>query len=107
MGLSQRGKGILRAVGLPTALTVLALAGIVGAILDYSTSKTDELALSRQTQRVRIAVAFDEVRHGGKWDWSLGGEAERAPLKFALAYVGSNADAGGRHALVGALSFSW
>jgi uncharacterized protein (TIGR02001 family) len=47
--------------------------------------------------------AFDEVEHGGKWDWSLSGEVELAPAKLGLAYVGSNADGGGRHALLGSL----
>ena len=51
--------------------------------------------------------AFDEVERGGKWDWNLGGEATRGPAKLSLTYVGSNADSGGRHALVGGLSFSW
>jgi uncharacterized protein (TIGR02001 family) len=51
--------------------------------------------------------AFDEVRHGGKLDWSLGAELVRGPARLGLGYVGSNADAGNRHALVGELHFSW
>ena len=51
--------------------------------------------------------AFDEVERGGKWDWNLGGEAARGRAKVSLAYVGSNADGGGRHALVGGLSLGW
>ena len=46
----------MRAVGLPTAIALIALAAMVAAILDYSTSQTDEIALSRQNQRVRVAV---------------------------------------------------
>ncbi|MEA3081004.1 MAG: hypothetical protein QOD54_672 [Sphingomonadales bacterium] len=51
--------------------------------------------------------AFDEVEHGGKWDWTLGGEVKLKPAKLGLAYVGSNAGAGDRHALVATLSFAW
>nr|NUR37493.1 hypothetical protein [Sphingomonas sp.] len=51
--------------------------------------------------------AFDEVARGGKWDWNLGGEAARGPFKVSLSYVACNADSGGRHALVGGLTFSW
>jgi uncharacterized protein (TIGR02001 family) len=51
--------------------------------------------------------AFDEVERGGKWDWNFGGEATRGPAKLSLTYVGSNADGGGRHALVGAVSLGW
>ena len=50
--------------------------------------------------------AFDEVRNGGKWDWSLDGEFERGPAKLALTYVGSTADSGS-DALVGTLTLSW
>jgi uncharacterized protein (TIGR02001 family) len=50
---------------------------------------------------------FDEVARGGKWDWSLGAEASLAPAKAGLAYVGSNADGGHRHALVASLFFEW
>jgi sensor domain CHASE-containing protein len=53
---SESGNAWLRAVALPTALTLFVLAGIVGAILDVSTSRTDELARSRQTQRVNVAI---------------------------------------------------
>jgi len=51
--------------------------------------------------------AFDEVAHGGKWDWTLGGEAEFKPVTLGLAYVGSNADGGDRHALVASALISW
>ena len=51
--------------------------------------------------------AFDEVARGGKWDWTLGGEVELKPAKFGLAYVGSNADGGKRHALVASLFLGW
>jgi uncharacterized protein (TIGR02001 family) len=51
--------------------------------------------------------SFDQVEHGGKVDWSLGGDVSLPPVRAALAYVGSNADAGGRHALVASLFVSW
>ncbi len=51
--------------------------------------------------------AFDEVAHGGKWDWTLGGEAEFKPVTLGLAYVGSNADGGDRHALVASAFIGW
>jgi hypothetical protein len=51
--------------------------------------------------------AFDEVRHGGKWDWSLGGALDRGPARLGLAYVGSTADHANGHALVGAATVSW
>jgi len=40
---------------------------------------------------------FDEVEQGGKWDWSLGIEAELDDAKLGLAYLDSDA---GRPALV-------
>lgn len=51
--------------------------------------------------------AFDEVDQGGKWDWTLGCEAEFKPVKLGLAYVGSNADGGDRHALVASAFLNW
>jgi uncharacterized protein (TIGR02001 family) len=51
--------------------------------------------------------AFDEVARGGKWDWMLGGEVELKPAKIGLAYVGSDADGGDRHALVASLFLAW
>lgn len=51
--------------------------------------------------------AFDEVERGGKWDWKIGGEIARGPARLGLSYIGSNADVGDRHALVGELRFSW
>jgi diguanylate cyclase (GGDEF)-like protein len=53
---SEGGNALLRAVALPTAIILLVLAVIVGGVLDVSTSRTDALALSRQTQRVSVAV---------------------------------------------------
>jgi uncharacterized protein (TIGR02001 family) len=50
---------------------------------------------------------FDEVARGGKWDWTLGCEAEFEPVTFALTYVGSNADGGDRNALVASAFVSW
>jgi uncharacterized protein (TIGR02001 family) len=50
--------------------------------------------------------AFDEVEHGGKWDWKVGTEAQLAAAKLGLAYVGSNADEGD-DALVGSLLLGW
>jgi len=46
----------MKAVVLPTALALLVLAAIVGAVLYFSTTETDGIAASKQTQRVRIAV---------------------------------------------------
>jgi len=43
-------------VALPTAITLLVLAAIVGAVLEFSTRRTDELALTRQTQRVKVGI---------------------------------------------------
>ena len=51
--------------------------------------------------------AFDEVDRGGKWDWTLGAEVEVKPAKLGLAYVGSNADGGDRHALVASAFLEW
>ena len=51
--------------------------------------------------------AFDEAESGGKWDWTLGGEVEVAPARLGLAYVGSSAGGGDRHALVGSLFLDW
>jgi uncharacterized protein (TIGR02001 family) len=51
--------------------------------------------------------AFDEVARGGKWDWTLGAEAEFKRARLGLAYVGSNADGGDRHALVASAFLSW
>ncbi len=46
----------MRAVVIPTALTLLVLAGIVGGVLQFSTARTDEIAASMQRHRVRVAV---------------------------------------------------
>jgi len=40
---------------------------------------------------------FDEVRRGGKWDWSLGGTFAVEKMRLGLAYSGTDA---GREALV-------
>jgi len=48
---------LLRAVVLPTALTLLLLGTLVGLILHFSTSQSDAYALERQDRLVRIAVA--------------------------------------------------
>lgn len=47
---------ILRAVGLPTALTLALLALMVGTILHVTTTKADRLALERQNHLVGIAI---------------------------------------------------
>jgi diguanylate cyclase (GGDEF)-like protein len=47
----------MTAVVLPTLLTLLVLTGIVGAVLYFSTTETDAIAATKQTQRVRIAVS--------------------------------------------------
>jgi diguanylate cyclase (GGDEF)-like protein len=57
MNQPESGRAWLRAVVLPTAATLLLLAAIVGAILEFSTSRTDQLALVRQNQRVSVAIA--------------------------------------------------
>ena len=72
--------------------------------LDYAAAKTP-LTLKAGVGYER--GAFDEVEHGGKWDWTLGCEAAFEPAKFGLAYVGSNADGGDRHALVASAFLSW
>jgi uncharacterized protein (TIGR02001 family) len=51
--------------------------------------------------------AFDDVRRGGKWDWTVGGEVERGQAKFSLSLVGSDADGESGRALVGAIALSW
>ena len=51
--------------------------------------------------------AFDEAAHGGKWDWTLGCNAEFKPVRLGLAYVGSDADGGDRDALVASAFVSW
>jgi diguanylate cyclase (GGDEF)-like protein len=47
---------LLRGVAVPTALTLLVLAAIIGAVLHFSTSKSDEIALARQNQRGKVAI---------------------------------------------------
>lgn len=44
--------------------------------------------------------AFDEVARGGKWDWTLGAEVALKPARLGVAYIGTDADGGNRHALV-------
>jgi uncharacterized protein (TIGR02001 family) len=50
---------------------------------------------------------FDEVEHGGKWDWSLGVEVEAKPAKLCLTYVESNADLPDRRAILLAAFLNW
>ena len=47
---------LVRAVVLPAVLTLALLAVVVGAILHFSTSESDQLAVERQDRLVRIAV---------------------------------------------------
>lgn len=73
---------------------------------------TAEYALPRTPVTLKAGLghergAFDEVARGGKWDWTLGGEVGLKPAKFGLAYAGSNADGGDRHALVASLFLGW
>ena len=78
--------------------------GYLFGMLGYAVAKTP-LTLKAGIGYER--GAFDEVEHGGKWDWTLGCEAEFKPAKLGLAYVGSNADGGERHALVASAFLSW
>lgn len=52
----HRAHGLFRAVVFPTAMSLLLLAAIVGAVLDFSTKESDEIALGRQSQRVQVAI---------------------------------------------------
>jgi diguanylate cyclase (GGDEF)-like protein len=54
---SSTQRKLLREVAFPTALILLLLAGIVGGILHFSTSRSDELAVARQQRLVHIAVS--------------------------------------------------
>jgi len=54
---SQGGNAVVRAVVLPTACALLLLAVIVGALLHFSTSESDRLAVERQYRLAKIAVA--------------------------------------------------
>nr|NUR36973.1 hypothetical protein [Sphingomonas sp.] len=56
MTSSHRAGGLLRAVALPTALTLLVLGAIVGAVLHFSTSESDRFAAQRQQRLVGIAI---------------------------------------------------
>lgn len=47
---------LLRAVVVPTAITLALLGVLVGVILHFSTSQSDAFALERQDRLVRIAV---------------------------------------------------
>jgi diguanylate cyclase (GGDEF)-like protein len=49
-------KGLFRAVVFPTAVTLLLLAAIVGTVLHFSTTRSDELSLERQDRLVAVAV---------------------------------------------------
>lgn len=73
---------------------------------------TTDYALPRTPVTLKAGLgyergAFDEVARGGKWDWTISGEVAVAPAKLGLAYVGSNADGGGRHALVASAFLEW
>jgi uncharacterized protein (TIGR02001 family) len=72
-----------------------------GAFAIPKTPVTLSLGLGRERG------CFDEVERGGKWDWKAGAEAQLSSAKLGLAYVGSNADGGDRHALVASLSLNW
>ena len=52
----QRAQGLFRAVVFPTAMSLLLLAAIIGEVLHFSTKESDEIALSRQSQRVEVAI---------------------------------------------------
>jgi diguanylate cyclase (GGDEF)-like protein len=56
MTRSQVRNGLIAAVALPTAITLLILAAIVAGVLQVSTSRTDALAIARQNHRARIAI---------------------------------------------------
>ena len=47
---------LMRAVVVPTAITLALLGALVGVILHFSTSQSDAYALARQDRLVHIAV---------------------------------------------------
>ena len=49
---------------------------------------------------------FDGVEGGGKWDWTLGAEAEAHSARLGFAYAGSNAD-DDAHGVVASLFLDW
>ena len=71
-----------------------------------------EVPLPRTPIKIRATIGrergpFDATANDGKWDWSLGSEIEFDPLRAGIAYVGSNADTGNRHGIVGSLFVTW
>jgi len=65
---------------------------------------TADYALPKTPVTLKVGLgyergAFDDVAHGGKWDWTLGGEVAFKPARLGLAYIGSSADRD-RHAVV-------
>ena len=56
----ESGNALIRAVALRAAGTLIALAAIIGAVLVFSTSQSDQLALDVQTERMRVAIAQGE-----------------------------------------------
>jgi uncharacterized protein (TIGR02001 family) len=53
--------------------------------------KLDRLPVTLSASLGHERGYFDEVDHGGKWDWRAGAEYELAPLRIGLAYSASNA----------------
>ena len=93
MHKSVGGSAMLRAVALPTVLTLLVIAGIVAEILQFSTSRSDQLALARQEQRLHVAIeqsmralAIDQEA-STYWDDAVQRTRER-PLD--LAWIDNN-----------------
>ena len=56
MRQSDAGNALMREVALPAGIALLMLAAIVGAIVHFSTSQSDQLAAESQNRRVSIAV---------------------------------------------------
>src|SRR3569833_2069249 len=57
MARRKISRSLMRAVALPTIVALLLLASIVGAVLHFSTSRSDELALARQESLIKLAVS--------------------------------------------------
>jgi diguanylate cyclase (GGDEF)-like protein len=57
MARSKSGYALARAVWIPTAITLMVVAVVVGAILEFSTRRSDQLALGRQYDRLNVAIA--------------------------------------------------
>src|SRR3569623_937527 len=56
MARRKISRSLMRAVALPTIAALLLLASIVGAVLHFSTSRSDQLALARQENLIKLAV---------------------------------------------------